>query len=121
MIELLFWGLLLPLFLTIVVEGLLSWLFLKDKHDIIKVILVQCMTNPVLNLIVYLNRVYGLVDEVVLTVLLEVVVVVVEAVIYRKQFSHKNVGKAWWFSIVANAVSVGLGFLLFWMMGLLNN
>ena len=121
MIELLFWGLFVPLFLTIVVEGLLAWLFLKDKHDIIKVILVQCMTNPALNLIIYINRVYGGIDEVLLTVLLEIVVVIVEAVIYQKQFSYKNAKKAWWFSIVANAVSVGLGLLLFWAMGLLNN
>ena len=116
MVSFLWWNLVIPLTLTVAVEGLLAWLVLKTKHDVVTVILAQCITNPVLNFCLVLNASFGYFSGVWLAVCLEIVVMVAEAEIYLRCFSIKNRGKAWGFSVGANVVAVAMGLFLFWIM-----
>ena len=112
MIEFLAGSIIIPLVLTIIIETLLAGGFLRTKHDCVIVALAQCVTNPVMNLGIILNRVYGVITPVLLLAILELGAVVVEIMIYRKYFSDKNKSKATMFAIIANMVSFLVGVIL---------
>lgn len=77
------------------------------KREILLVALVNVLTNPIVVCTYYLAYKYQLGFLPVLTAVMEVLAVVVEALIYRR-FS-KNITHPWWFSIGANVFSYGLG------------
>lgn len=101
--------LIIPLLLTLIVEGALAGLVLWNKKDLVTVLLAQCITNPVINMCLVLSALYLNLNNIGLMIVLEIVAVIVEGIIYQKRFSEANVWKAWLFSIVANVASVMVG------------
>lgn len=102
-----------PLLLTIIIEGLVAGVILRDWRDMVVVALTQCITNPMLNLILVLCRGFGISDLIVVIVLLEIVVIIIEFLIYRRNFRVENKGKSLVVAVLANVVAVvGGGVLL---------
>lgn len=93
--------------LTIAVEGGLAWLILRYREDLELVILVQCLTNPAVNAILLVSDYFGLDGRMELIIVLEVIVVVVEALIYRKGLETKF--NPFVLSIILNLASVMTG------------
>ena len=106
-----FRSLLIPLVLTVVIEELVACLFFRSKNDLLIVLLTQCITNPAINLLIFLFRTNGVKDLMMIIVLLEIMVVIVEMVIYVKNLSDNNKNKSLPLSLVANSVAflIGLG------------
>ena len=96
--------------LTVLIEWAFSWLFLRRRRNRVVVILAQCVTNPIANLIVFLKP-FGLnFWQIICPV--EIVVVLAEWAIYARCFSTKSKLKPFLFSFLANTISFSLGLFL---------
>lgn len=80
------------------------------KREILLVILVNVLTNPIVVCSFYMNYKYQFMNLALLTMIMEVAAVVTEALLY-KRFSKKVV-HPWWFSIGINAFSYSIGELI---------
>ena len=105
----LFASFIIALGLTILIEWGLSWFFVRHKNDRQIVILMQCVTNPLLNLLILLNNYLNVLDTTILLVILEALVVISEAIIYKKTFHNKAKLGPFWLSLVLNATSFTVG------------
>lgn len=113
MIDLLLFSIIIPLLLTIVIETITACLFFRSRDDLIIVVLAQCITNPVLNLILILCRFWGVEFLPLVLVVLEIIVIVVEALVYYYNFSQKNRKKSLPLSIVANVAAWATGYIIY--------
>ena len=100
------------LLLTIVIEGIVIVLMTKSVKWLLFSVLVNALTNPVLNLCLLLVSVYSgnLILYITVLVLGELSAVAGEAVLYRA-FTGELLKRCFLRSAVANAVSLGLGFI----------
>ena len=74
----------ISLLLTLLVEGIVALLWgLRGKKYLCLVILVNVLTNPVAVLVYWLFQVYVTDNTILLQILIEIVVVLAEASIYR--------------------------------------
>ncbi len=103
----------LPLVLTVVIECLVARLFgIRKRSDLLTVMLANTITNPLVNLISYLLFHFGLaalIRRMIVYLILEPLIVVVEAGIYRYNLDEEING--WLLSLAANLTSI-LGGLL---------
>jgi hypothetical protein len=102
------------LLLTIVIEGIIAWLFgLRSKRELLTVLLINVITNPLLNYLITVNGYFHLISQTTVLVLcLEVVVVFAEwrlLVWVLAQSSRKML----LLSFVMNACSYLAGLLIF--------
>lgn len=95
--------------LTIIIEWGLSRMFLKSKSDRKVVILAQIITNPALNLILFLNYNFFSINRILLLTILETIVVIVETLIYKNYFSKKGKVNPFLLSLILNTASVLIG------------
>ena len=101
--------------LTVLIEWGLSCLFLHSKFDRRLVVLVQCLTNPALNVLLLINYYFGDLHQVFLIVALEFLVVIIEAIIYQKGIRDAKINP-FGLSLFLNLASLGAGLLLsFWL------
>ena len=107
-----FWFIILPLMLTILIEALVARAFLSSRNDLKIVALAQCVTNPIVNLIIVLCRYLQVPAITVLIVGLEVMAVIAEALIYQKCFSEGNKNKSVCLSLVANMAAFATGYIV---------
>ena len=114
MINQLIVSIIVPLVLTIIIEVLLAFVFLRVKDDCRIVVLAQCITNPIVNLAMEFEYFFEKSESLFLLGVLEIGAVIIEAIIYRRCFSEKNKSCAINFSILANAASFLIGFVMFW-------
>lgn len=105
-------GLFFALTLTILIEWGLSLPFLHSKADRRLVVLVQCLTNPVLNVLLLINNYYGFLNRTILIIILELCVVAIEAVIYRKGHVGTKINP-FFLSLFLNLASVCTGLLFY--------
>lgn len=105
-------GLVISLLLTLILElGYALFWGIRDKHDLRLAVLVNVLTNPVVVFTVYFVRFrrlhvhYGWV-----TLIMEVLAVVTEALLYRKH--ARTIRRPWLFSLSANAFSFAMGELI---------
>ena len=105
----LFASFIIALGLTILIEWGLSWFFVRRKNDRQIVTLTQCVTNPLLNLLILLNNYLNVLNTTILLVILESLVVISEAIIYKKTFHKKAKLGSFWLSLVLNATSFTVG------------
>ena len=98
--------------LTILIEWGLSSLFLHSKTDRRLVVLVQCLTNPVLNALLLINNYFGFLNRTILIIILELCVVAIEAVIYRKGHVGTKINP-FFLSLFLNLASVCTGLLFY--------
>ena len=102
------------LILTIVIEVSVAWLFgLRSKTELWTVILINVITNPLLNYLIMVNGYFHLISQVnVLILCLEAVIVLVEwrlLVWVLRQGTKKMLV----LSVVMNAASYLAGLLIF--------
>ena len=105
----LFASFIIALGLTILIEWGLSWFFVRHKNDRRIVILTQCVTNPLLNLLILLNNYFDVLDAAILLAILETLIVISEAIIYKKTFHKKAKLEPFWLSLVLNTTSFTVG------------
>lgn len=104
----------ISLLLTLFIEWIIGFLWgLRRKKEFLLVTLVNIVTNPAAVLTYWLYRVYCADVSVAVQIGIEVVVIVVEALIYRSFAKEEDFQIKWpvALSIVANAFSWGVGVL----------
>lgn len=107
-----FTGLIYALCLTILIEWGLSCIFLRTKSDRQIVVLAQCLTNPVLNVLIIINYHLNLFNPIATLAVLETLVILIEAIIYKKSFNEQTKLSPFILSTLLNLVSFSIGQLL---------
>ena len=103
---------LISLSITIIIEVGLSFILKYRKRDLLNVLLVNILTNPLLNsIIVAINYYYGIKARNISLIILEVIVVLVEGFIYKKYLNKRNIN-GYVLSLILNISSYGLGLLI---------
>lgn len=101
------------LLLTIIIELIVALILgVRDKKDIINVILVNVITNPVVvvsQALLYIK--FGYTIEMIGIGILEVVVVIVEGLIYKKVLKYNKLNPIL-LSLLLNATSFFIGELI---------
>lgn len=107
--------LIVNLLLTMLIEGALVLIFIREKKAAYHSVLLNMLTNPLLNLILIIWSATTLLPFVpyyyILTGILEVLVVFAEAILYNKMgdFGFK---KAFFASLMLNAASFSFGLFI---------
>lgn len=104
----------ISLLLTLLIEWFVTFCWgLRGKKAFLLVTLVNIVTNPAAVLTYWLYRVYCAGTSMVVQVIIEIVVVVVEALIYRSFAGEKDykIRRPVVLAVVANAFSWGVGLL----------
>ncbi len=97
---------------TVVIEVGLAFILRYRGKDLLNVLLVNILTNPLLNsLVVAINYYYGLKARNISLYILEVLVVLVEGFIYWKYLDRKKIN-GFLLSLILNIASYGLGLLI---------
>ena len=101
---------LLSLLVTIIVELLVAFVIkIHNKKDILNIILVNIITNPLLVSIMYVIFLkYGRNVQTILEIILEVVILVVEGMFYRKYLKYNKINP-FLISFILNIFSYILG------------
>lgn len=103
------------LFITVVTEGLLVLIFSKKLDITYHSILVNMLTNPLINIIIMLFLGLALLPIVpyyyIILAISEIAVVITEGVLYWKM-GNFSLKKAFFFSFLLNACSYGIGTLV---------
>ena len=78
---------------TIIIEVLVSVILrVKNKKDILNIIIVNIMTNPLVTSIpVFLNIQFGLLERHVGLFILEIFTVISEGLVYKKYLNYKKI------------------------------
>jgi len=99
------------LVLTVVLEtGFFLLIGKRNKRDLLLVVTVNILTNPVVVSLYWLAILYTNANPIIITMALELLAVFAEGYYYKKYgqaFPHP-----YFFSIVANIVSFGIGLLI---------
>lgn len=95
---------------TIIIEILIAYLIkIRRKKDIINVILVNCITNPLVSSIpVYFNIRFGLIERNISLIILEILTVLTEGYIYKRVLNYKKINP-YLISIILNTTSYLIG------------
>lgn len=97
------------LIITIVIELLVALILGLRKKDLINVILVNVITNPIVNIvIVSVNVLIGLEYRIYALIIMELFALISEALIYKKVLKYKKIN---WFiiSLILNMSSYLFG------------
>ena len=101
------------LLLTIIIELIIALILgVRDKKDIINIILVNVITNPIVVMsqtLLYIKFGYNI--EMIGIAILEVLVVLVEGLIYKKVLNYKKINPIL-LSLILNALSLLIGELI---------
>lgn len=111
-IDMLPYTLLCYLFLTIILELVLSLILGLRKKDLIYVILVNVLTNPLLNslcTLVYVKYFYK--GFIISIVILEILAFLVEGLIYKKVLNYKKINPIL-LSLILNLFSFIVGLVI---------
>ncbi len=105
---------LLALFLTLIIEGSIAYLMgLRGRDYVLAVALINVITHPILNYLLFVLGYLNINASLMLIVLLEILVVIVEwrllVYIFRSPKTRFLIT-----SILANTASFLAGLLLFW-------
>lgn len=84
---------LICLIITIISELVVAMIIkIRDKKDLLNIILVNCMTNPiVVSFPIYFYVVYGSMERKLCLVILEIFTVITEGIVYKKYFKFKKI------------------------------
>lgn len=101
------------LFFTILIEVCISLLFkVKNKKDILNIILVNIVTNPIVSLIPYvIGLYYGIKYRYIVLLLFEVFAFVFEGYIYKKYLNYNKINP-YILSLILNISSYLLGIVI---------
>lgn len=97
------------LLLTIIIETSFAFLFKYRRNDLLVVVLVNIMTNPMLNaLLICINIRISLQARNIALLILEILAFIVEGFIYKKYLIRKNLNP-FVLSFVLNVISYSIG------------
>lgn len=98
---------------TILIEFVGSIIIgVRNKKDLINIILVNIMTNPLVTSIpVYFNIRYGIFERNIALGILEILTLVVEGFIYKKYLEFKKINP-YMLSLILNSLSFFIGELI---------
>lgn len=84
---------LICLTLTIIIELIVAIILkIRDKKDLLNVILVNCMTNPiVVSFPIFFYIRYGVTARKISVIILEIITVFSEGIIYKKYLNYKKI------------------------------
>ena len=101
------------LILTIVIELIFAIILgIRDKKDILNVILVQVLTNPIVVTVPYLIYIeFGYIPYKVSIYILEVLAVLIEGFVYSKTLKYKKINP-YLLSFLLNLFSYSLGLVI---------
>lgn len=100
------------LLITIVVECGIAFILGYRKRDLLNVLLVNILTNPLLNsLVIYVNVYYGLKYRNIVLYILEVIVLIVEGMIYQKYLEKRKIN-GYLLSLILNVSSYVIGLII---------
>ena len=103
---------LISLTITLVVEVSIAFILKYRKKDLVNVLLVNILTNPLLNsIIVAINYYYGLKARNISLLILEILVVIIEGFIYQKYLTRRKIN-GYILSLILNIASYGIGLLI---------
>ena len=97
---------------TVVIEVIVALILrVRDKKDLINVVLVNILTNPlVVSISLYVHICYGYRYYRLSMIILEILVLIIEGFIYKKVLK-RNINP-YLLSLVLNASSYGLGLII---------
>lgn len=97
---------------TLIIELIVAFvLSVRDKRDLLNIILVNILTNPlVVSISLYIHVCYGNYYYRISMVILEVLVFIVEGIIYKKVLKREI--NPFLLSLILNASSYGLGLII---------
>ena len=99
---------------TIIIENVVAFAVLKirKKYDIITVIFVNVMTNPIVVCFSFLSGYFGGMSlRIAVLIVLEVLAFFTEGLVYKKTLSDFRINP-WIVSLILNAVSYTVGFAI---------
>lgn len=105
----------MSLLLTLLVEAAVAFLWgLRGRKNLLIVLLVNILTNPVAVLVYWLYQVYAGAHSLPVQVIIELTVIIVEAYIYRRfaEDDRFRIPRPIGLAIVANVLSWGIGRLM---------
>lgn len=104
---------LISLFCTIAIETFFGFLLgIRKKRDFLNIILVNILTNPLLvSLTFSINIVYGLKTYYKFLIILEILVVLIEGLVYKKNLEYRKIN-VFVFSLILNCCSYFIGTLI---------
>ncbi|MFI3168082.1 MAG: hypothetical protein R3Y32_08220 [Bacillota bacterium] len=94
---------------TLATELSVALIFKVKKTDLYIVALSNILTNPLVVLLYYLFA-HGMPYEIIIIAILEITAIITEWIIYKKRTSIASPAV---FAVVANAVSYGIGLMIF--------
>lgn len=103
------------LLLTIIIElGIALLLGIREKKDILNLIVINCITNPILNYImmVVMYLTFNNIIMYFLFFLLEIMVIIIEYIFYRRKLIFEKLNLLL-LSTILNISSVILGFVIY--------
>lgn len=100
------------LLITIFVEVIIAFILKYRKKDLLNVLLVNILTNPLLNSIaVYINFYYGLKAREIFVIVFEIFVIIIEGMIYHRYMNRKKIN-GYLLSLILNASSYIFGLII---------
>lgn len=101
----------LSLLLTLILEACLAFFFgIKDKKDIVLLVLVNILTNPLVVMSYYLVVHYSHINRIAVIIFLELMAILTEGYYYKTY--GKTFRRPILFALCANLFSYGVGQLL---------
>ena len=102
----------ISLAITIIIECSIGVLFGYRKKDLINILLVNILTNPLLNsIVVAVNYYYGLMWRNIVLAVLEISVVFIEGMIYQKYLEKRKIN-GYLLAFILNVSSFFLGMII---------
>lgn len=99
-------------FITIIIELGIAFFLKYRKRDLLNIFLVNLLTNPLLNsVVVTINFYYGLRCRNIALLFLEIIVFLIEGVIYQKYLNNRKLN-GYLLSLLLNISSFGLGLII---------
>ena len=100
------------LIITILIETTFAIILKYRDKDLLNVVLVNILTNPILNsVMVYINVYYGLKIRNIFVIIFEILVVIIEGAIYQKYLENRKIN-GYLLSLLLNISSYVLGLVI---------
>ena len=113
MISIIPYYMLRSLIITLIIEISIALILkIKNKKDILNVILVNLFTNPLLNsIIIPINIFIGILERNIVLIILEILIIFIEGFIYQKVLNYKKIN-AYLLSLILNFSSYFIGIII---------
>lgn len=103
---------LISLVCTIIIETSIAFILKYRRKDLLNVVLVNILTNPLLNSsVIAINYYYGLKTRNICLYIFEIIVVLIEGYIYQKYLDNKKIN-GYILSLILNIASYVIGLLI---------